>query len=288
MKNFKLLFLSLLSILLVISSCSKEDVNNEKGVFGEIKFDRERFGTGQYVTASCQLPENDGEKVEYKWSSQQILGFTTEEKNGVSYATFVIPYDASGTIQISLNDNYNSLEPATAEINVEKTDIYNSFWGDNLENTLKNRPELSLGNDGLYYGTINEYLRNVLSGKYSGVYTFENDKLIQVDEIRNFNGNEEMVYAFMKEFNVIIKKTLDEYGFEVSNSTIEYTDNTSDEYDYESTDNQYLEEIFDEIIIGNSKVYVSAHNDKTNVTFYAVKSTENTIYYISEYTPIEK
>lgn len=288
MKNFKLLFLSLLSILLVISSCSKEDVNNEKGVLGEIKFDRERFGTGQYVTASCQLPENNGEKVEYKWSSQQILGFTTEEKNGVSYATFVIPYDASGTIQISLNDNNNLLEPATAEINVEKTDIYNSFWGDNLENTLKNRPELSLGNDGLYYGTINEYLRNVLSGKYSGVYTFENDKLIKVDEIRNFNGNEEMVYAFMKEFNVIIKKTLDEYGFEVSNSTIEYTDNTSDEYDYESTDNQYLEEIFDEIIIGNSKVHVSAHNDKTDVTFYAVKSTENTIFYVSEYTPREK
>ncbi len=285
MKSFKLLLFSLLSIALAASSCSKDEVNNEKGEFGIIKFDRERIGTGQYVTASCQLPSSNGENVGYKWSSPSIFKFTTEEKNGISYATFLIPYGTTGTIEIELNDEYNSLTPATAEINVEETDIYNSFWGDNIDFTLKNRPELKLENDGLYYGTISEYIKNTLSESYSGIYTFDNDKLVKVDEIRNFYGNEELVYAFVKEYNLIIKKTLDRYGLDVSESYIEYTDNTKDVYDYNSTDNVYLENIFDEIIIGNAKVYVSAHNDKTDVTFYAVKSTENTIFYVSEYTP---
>lgn len=288
MKNLKLLFFSLLSVMLVTSSCSKEETSYYKGEFGEIKLDRERIGTGQYVTVSCQLPKNNGEEVKYKWVSQPILSFTTEEKDGICYATFLVPYTNVETIKIELNDEYNSLKPAKTEITVEKTDVYNSFWYDNQEFTLKNRPELEKQQDNSYWGNIEEYLGNNISDYYSANYDFTDNKLTEVNEFRQINNTQED-YWYINKFNLLVRYELRHYGFTVDKAEIIKDGNTAEDYDYNSTDSEYFKHISTEIINNDAEIHISAHNERTNLILSAIKNTsDNKIIYSSRYTPKDK
>lgn len=291
MKNLKLLlFFFSLSAMLVTASCSKEEANNEKVELGEIKFDRERIGTGQYVTASCQLPKDNSGDKGYEWTSQPILSFTTEIKNGVSYATFFIPYETTGTIEIELNDKYNSLKPAKAEINVEKTDVNNSFWGDNLELTLKNRPEL-VELETVYCGKMIEYIKNYTGDSYWGYYSFDDNKLVEVSEIRNINNSKEDFW-YINKFNLLIRTKLRYYGFTVDKAELINKDGSNEDYQHESTDNNYFTEIASELINNGAEIHIHAHNESTNLLLSALPNTftsgADKISYISKYTPREK
>ena len=94
-RTFKLTLFSLCSFMLLISSCSSDNTPAipEVGNFGEIKFDREKFGAGQTVTASCQLPStsSDISDLVYTWSVNGNELGSTKVDNGISYFTFIVP-----------------------------------------------------------------------------------------------------------------------------------------------------------------------------------------------------
>lgn len=153
-KKFTYTLFFICSLLMMLTpSCSSDNSEEtpeiiEIGNFGKIQFDRERFGLGQTVTASCQLPSTSGNisDLTYTWYLDNEKLVQNTISNGVSSVTFTLPspssYITTGDYNIELKASTSNTEvklpaPATATINVQYPDAYLSFWGDNVDLTKK-------------------------------------------------------------------------------------------------------------------------------------------------------
>lgn len=303
-RTFKLALFSLCSLMLLISSCSSDNTPAipEVGNFGEIKFDREKFGAGQTVTASCQLPStsSDISDLVYTWSVNGNELGSTKVENGISYFTFIVPSldtntnEADYKVELKASTSYTEAKlpaTATATIKVQRPDVYLSFFGDSQELTIKN--VLGLGevnND--YYATLKDYLRNN-SLNVVCQYSFTDNKLARVEERRAIIPAISNVqwYSYLKTFNGLIKSTMDYYRITIDQSYISLSEEISKEYAYDSTDNTYLGEVAESILQNQGQIIIYGHNNNTELAISAAiveKSESPTGYAINcqhIYTP---
>lgn len=304
-RTFKLALFSLCSLMLLISSCSSDNTPAipEVGNFGEIKFDREKFGAGQTVTASCQLPStsSDISDLVYTWSVNGNELGSTKVENGISYFTFIVPSldtntnEADYKVELKASTSYTEAKlpaTATATIKVQRPDVYLSFFGDSQELTIKNVPGLGESNNG-YYATLKDYLRNN-SLNVVCQYNFTDNKLARVEEMREMIPKTSNVqwYSYLKNFNGLIKSTIDYYKITtIDQSYISLSGEISKEYAYDSTDNTYLGEVAESILQNQGKIIIYGHNNNTELAISAViveKSESPTGYLVNcryIYTP---
>lgn len=303
-RTFKLALFSLCSFMLLISSCSSDNTPAipEVGNFGEIKFDREKFGAGQTVTASCQLPStsSDISDLVYTWSVNGNELGSTKVENGISYFTFIVPSldtntnEADYKVELKASTSYTEVKlpaTATATIKVQRPDVYLSFFGDSQELTIKNVPGLGeVNND--YYATLKDYLRNN-SLNVVCQYSFTDNKLARVEERRAIIPAISNVqwYSYLKTFNGLIKSTMDYYRITIDQSYISLSEEISKEYAYDSTDNTYLGEVAESILQNQGQIIIYGHNNNTELAISAAiveKSESPTGYAINcqhIYTP---
>lgn len=303
-RTFKLALFSLCSFMLLISSCSSDSTPAipEVGNFGEIKFDREKFGAGQTVTASCQLPStsSDISDLVYTWSVNGNELGSTKVENGISYFTFIVPSldtntnEADYKVELKASTSYTEAKlpaTATATIKVQRPDVYLSFFGDSQELTIKNVSGLGeVNND--YYATLKDYLRNN-SLNVVCQYSFTDNKLARVEERRAIIPAISNVqwYSYLKTFNGLIKSTMDYYRITIDQSYISLSEEISKEYAYDSTDNTYLGEVAESILQNQGQIIIYGHNNNTELAISAAiveKSESPTGYAINcqhIYTP---
>lgn len=277
-KNFSFALFSLCSLIMLAPSCSSEDTPAipEVGSFGKIQFDREKFGYGQDITASCQLPATSTDIIDlaYTWSVNDNEAGTIKVENGISYYTFTLPSYSSNPdemdckIQLTASTSYTDAKlpaPVTANIKVQRPDVYLSFWGDNVDLTKKNITNLTV-TDNKYYVTLTDYLRSGSSNITACEYSFTDNKLSQVEELREITPTTDVqAYLYLKTFNGLINSTLKYYNFTVSQSYISITDQTQKDYAYDSTDNTYLGETAEYVLQNNSKIIICAQNNNTEL-----------------------
>lgn len=282
-RTFKLALFSLCSLMLLISSCSSDNTPAipEVGNFGEIKFDREKFGAGQTVTASCQLPStsSDISDLVYTWSVNGNELGSTKVENGISYFTFIVPSldtntnEADYKVELKASTSYTEAKlpaTATATIKVQRPDVYLSFFGDSQELTIKNVPGLGeVNND--YYATLKDYLRNN-SLNVVCQYSFTDNKLARVEERRAIIPAISNVqwYSYLKTFNGLIKSTMDYYRITIDQSYISLSEEISKEYAYNSTDNTYLGEAAEYLLQNQGQIIIYGHNNNTELAISAV------------------
>lgn len=277
-RTFKLALLSLYSLMFLTSSCSSDDtpVIPEVGNFGEIKFDREKFGYGQIITASCQLPSTstDIPDLVYTWSANGNEVGTIKVENGISYYTFTLPSYSSNPdemdckIQLTAKTSFTDAKlpaPVTANIKVQRPDVYLSFWGDNVDLTKKDITNLTFTNN-KYYATLTDYLRSGSSNITTCEYSYTDNKLSQVEEMREITpASDVQAYLYLKTFNGLINSTLEHYNLTVSQSYISITDQIQKDYAYDSTDNTYLGETAEYVFQNSGKIIICAQNNNTEL-----------------------
>lgn len=303
-RTFKLVLFSLCSLMLLVSSCSSDNTPAipEVGSFGEIKFDRDKFGAGQTVTASCQLPStsSDISDLVYTWSVNGNELGSTKVENGISYFTFIVPSlgthadEADYKVELKASTSYTEAKlpaTATATIKVQRPDVYLSFFGDSQELTIKNVPSLGeVNND--YYATLKDYLR---SNSLNVVcqYSFTDNKLARVEERRAIipETSNVQLYSYLKTFNGLIKSTMDYYKITIDQSYISLSGKISKDYAYNSTDNTYLGEAAEYLLQNQGQIIIYGHNNNTELAISAAiveKSESPTGYAINcqhIYTP---
>lgn len=281
-RTFKLALFSLCSLMLLISSCSSDNTPAipEVGNFGEIKFDREKFGAGQTVTASCQLPStsSDISDLVYTWSVNGNELGSTKVENGISYFTFIVPSldtntnEADYKVELKASTSYTEAKlpaTATATIKVQRPDVYLSFFGDSQELTIKNVPGLGeVNND--YYATLKDYLRNN-SLNVVCQYSFTDNKLARVEERRAIIPAISNVqwYSYLKTFNGLIKSTMDYYKITTIDQSY-ISGEISKDYAYNSTDNTYLGEAAEYLLQNQGQIIIYGHNNNTELAISAV------------------
>lgn len=302
-RTFKLVLFSLCSLMFLASSCSSgTPAIPEVGNFGEIKFDRDKFGAGQTVTASCQLPStsSDISDLVYTWSVNGNELGSTKVENGISYFTFIVPSlgthadEADYKVELKASTSYTEAKlpaTATATIKVQRPDVYLSFFGDSQELTIKNVPSLGeVNND--YYATLKDYLR---SNSLNVVcqYSFTDNKLARVEERRAIIPaiSNVQLYSYLKTFNGLIKSTMDYYKITIDQSYISLSGKISKDYAYNSTDNTYLGEAAEYLLQNQGQIIIYGHNNNTELAISAAiveKSESPTGYAINcqhIYTP---
>ena len=301
-KNFKFAFLPLCAMLVLNSSCSGEDVKEitpEVGNFGEIKFDRTKFGYGQTITASCQLPSVSSSIPDliFTWYNNGSQGLS-EEKNGVSYYTFSAPSPETSTsdteckIELKAATSFTDVKlpaDATATITIQHTDAYLSFWGDNLETVEMDVPDLE-ESDGKYIKSFKDYIGINSDDYVSSFYSFDNNRLAKLEEIRSinepavYNGD----YQYTQKLNGILKKGIRYYNLSITESYIVLPDNTQENYDYESTDKAYLGEAAASLMDEGGLLYIKGNGKNTNLLIMVKKNSQDGkkgLLSMFEYTP---
>lgn len=301
-KNFGLTFLSLCAFMALNHSCSGEEVKEvtpEVGSFGEIKFDRTKFGYGHTITASCQLPSVSGSIPDliFRWynNGNETL---SENMNNVSYCTFTAPSpelnttDTECKIELKASTSFTEVDlpaNATATITIQHTDAYLSFWGDDLETVEKDVPDLEESN-GQYLKSIKDYLSVVDKDYVSCFYTFDNDKLTKLEEIRSIGDFDSYSgdYQYTQKINGLLRKGIRFYNLSITDSYIVLPDNSKEDYDYESTDKTYLGEAAADIMEKGGLLYIKGNSKSTNLLIMVKKDSQDGkkgLLSLFEYTP---
>lgn len=310
-KKFTYTLFFICSLLMMLTpSCSSDNSEEtpeiiEIGNFGKIQFDREKFGLGQTVTASCQLPSTSGNisDLTYTWYLDNEKLVQNTISNGVSSVTFTLPspssYITTGDYNIELKASTSNTEvklpaPATATINVQYPDAYLSFWGDNVDLTQKNVPGLT-GSNNEYTVTMQDYLQAKENKEnMQCTYYFTDNKLSKVDEIHTIASDRtdiNMMQFFLSTFKGMITKTLSYYNFTTTQSFISFANQTQKDFNLNSQNSDYNKDDFEiDIFVLGGTITIHAENDNTELVINAVgKTAENlndyTINCTYTYTP---
>lgn len=292
-KNFSFALFSLCSLMMLAPSCSSEDspeetpIIPEVGNFGEIKFDREKFGYGQTFTASCQLPTTSTNisDLTYSWYINGELLEENTVSNGTSSITFTLPTpnlinftpsEYKIELKASTTSEAKLPAPATATVKPQYTDAYLSFWGDNVELTQKNVPGLTGSND-VYTVTMKDYiLTNNDNASTQSTYNFTDGKLSKVDETHIITINSSQLGEFFSTFKGMMSKTLEYYNLTTTQSIISFDDQTQKDFNYNSN-TEYNKDDFElDIFVLGGKITIHAENDNTELVISAVGKTGET------------
>lgn len=291
MKNFKFALFSLCSLMVLTPSCSSDSEETpavpEVGNFGEIKFDREKFGLGQTITASCQLPTTSTyiSDLTYSWYVNGELLDENTASNGTSNITFTLPSPiisnvTPGDYKIELKASTTTTEaklpaPATATFKTQYTDTYLSFWGDNVELTKKNVAGLT-GSNGIYTVTMKDYLlQDYAKQDMQATYSFTDNKLSKVDETHSITIKNSQLGEFFSVFKAMMKRTLRCYNITETQSIISFDDQTQKDFNYNS--DTYNKDDFElDIFVLGGKITIHAENDNTELVISAVGKTGET------------
>jgi hypothetical protein len=188
----KILLLLAISVCLsAVVSCSKDEAPvSTGGKLGQVTTDRTRYGVGQLVNLSCTVA--DGENIadtRYSFVLPSGVEDNVTIANGV--ATYSFTPEEAGDITVKFkqqslgNDAQDYIVESPLTLAVVECDYYNSFWGDDVAECLRNNPALivmpgldsdySIEGTGFKYGigsstsTFNNY--------YEVHYFFSNGKL---------------------------------------------------------------------------------------------------------------
>jgi hypothetical protein len=146
-KNLFLLF-AISVCLSAVYSCSKEDAPaSSGGQLGRITSDRTRYVVGQLVTFSCPVTEGQNLlSTKYTFVFQNNVEDEASVENGV--ATYSYTPDKAGEITVKFKqlsvgiDGKSHTVESQLKLSVIEYDFCNSFWGDDVEECLKNNPDL--------------------------------------------------------------------------------------------------------------------------------------------------
>lgn len=199
MKNIILLS-SILSVLIVLSSCNKDDsLPADSTRMSEIAANRTRVGTNQKVLFACPVSLPAGATdVSIEWTTSD--GRTVEQESyeaGISYQTFSWSNPGEYVVKCKVKYTYGSEGVKNAEksyrIMVLKCHFLNSFMNDDVETVLSDNPNVDRSEDDEY-----EYIYKE-SDRITHIMSFYNDLLYYGVTIELKSKIESTGYIFFKQ-----------------------------------------------------------------------------------------
>lgn len=297
MKSISRTALLFASALLALAACSDIDKTQHGKApenIGPITFDRTRIGAGQPVVATCPLPTG-GENIsttEYLW--QGVLG-SSQEADGKSTYAFTAP-TTPGEHSVTFAAKYSFLGPdldgniykqieATQSYTVVACDVNNSFWGDDLNETLRNCPSLQKLADDDHYGAMlpdRFSTNNINPPKISTIYTFINNALEQVGEEEELQAESATTYCnyfFSIRKNILSKLS----GMTPVKEIVKWEDGTTEEFDpTKIKDDAYKARIGQGIMDHQAQIISGFRNSTTDLMLH-VYTSEGKIRYARSY-----
>lgn len=302
MKNRLRFTLLGVSALLMLTSCEKEETNYGKAPdsIGSITLNRTRIGAGQVVTATCPLPTggNNIRSVEYHWKSTQTglsqdgqqdetqssFSFTAPTTPGQYELTFSALYVFSATDKDG--NAYKELT-STKTYTVEACDAVTSFWGDNLEVTLLDRPSLQQMDANTYYGQFPDQfsLSTLNPPLIPTMYTFTNGALSQIMEMETFSTTQNANYV--KKYLLLRQTISNLLGVNPSRETVTWNNGQSAEAFNPDGDETYQNSMGQAISNHEVSIVSIFHGTKTDMRLEVfTSSTDGTsIEYMRTYQP---
>ncbi len=302
MKNILRFTLLGVSALLMLTSCEKEETNHGKAPdsIGSISLNRTRIGTGQQVTATCPLPTggNNISSVEYRWKSTQN-GLTQEGQQSETQSSFSFTAPSTpGQYELTFSALYIFNAPdkdgnaykeltSTKTYTVEACDAVTSFWGDNLEVTLLDRPSLQQMDANTYGGQFpDQFSLNTLNPPLiPTMYTFTDGALSQIMEMETFSTTQDVYY--IKKYLSLRQMISRLLGVAPSRETVTWENEQSSEAFNPEGDETYQNTIG--AAISNHEVSIVSifHGTKTDMRLEVfTSSTDGTsIEYMRTYQP---
>lgn len=228
--NKLLISIFALASICSLVSCAKE-TEPTPFAMGEISLSRERIGTGQTVTATCDLTLNSNSKgIEPEWlyNGSEDDNTTAEYSKNISTYSFEVSSVTNKlecTITYIDDDNSYTVETRDISFSAEISHFYNSFLGDDLSQVMTDNPNITSSSNQSSVYTYTDSESNI-----SYLYRFDSDSKLEQ------GASSETIYGGEYTASNIFKYIIDENTarIDVSNLTYNIKSNatfpSSDEY----------------------------------------------------------
>lgn len=298
MKQVMRFALLLSSALLMLTACEKEDTPQGKAPanIGPITLNRTRIGAGQPVVATSPLPTG-GENiasVEYQWQStsdglamdgqqddsQSTFSFTAPKTPGDYTVVFTARYVFTYTDQ---DGNAGKVVTATKNYTVEACDALTSFWDDDLETTLLNRPSLTKYTDDIYVGQFpDQFSQSQLNPPLiSTLYTFTSNKLTRIAENETYSTT--TATGYVNKYMYIRAQIIRLLGVQPSVEAVQWTDGQPAEAFNPDGDSEYMTRIGEGIMNHTASITSVFSGEKSDMRLEVYTGESGNINYMRTY-----